>query len=308
MPGLDARLAEVARRQRMLITMADVVACGGDRHNVHTRVASGRWRKVEEGVYLINGAPYDWATRQQALTLAGGPGALGSHFAAARVLGLAGFETAPVEVSVPRGRNLRRSRQRTHESTDLDRCRRVEHDGVWVTDPDRTILDLARYLGVRRLTAVVEDARRRGLVTWSSLIATLVRHARQGRHGVRRLRAVIVANADRDEITDTDVELLLLVLIRQAGLREPVLHHRVTDDHGRFVAEVDFAYPDLRIAIEVEGDVHGRRSVRNRDSARRNDLELEGWLVLVFSNDRVKDRPTAVLSEIRAAIARRTGA
>lgn len=307
MSHLDRDLADIARRQRMLITHADVVACGGAKHHIHDRVSAGRWRRVDHGVYLLNGAPFGWAERQQAATFAAGPGAVGSHFAAARALGLSGFARAGVELSVPRGRRYRRPGVTTHESTDLDRCRMILRDGLWITDPDRTILDLARFLGIRRLTAIIEEARRKGLVTWSSLIATLVAHARQGRHGVRRLRAVIVANAHREEITDTDVELLLLVLLRQAGLPEPVGHHEVRDDSGRFVAEVDFAYPQWKIAIEAEGDVHGRPEVRERDLARRNDLELEGWLVLHFTNDRIKLRPTAVLSEVRAAIVTRRG-
>ena len=60
-----------------------------------------------------------------------------------------------------------------HESTDLDRCTIVRRDGVPVTDPDRTILDVARYVSIMRLTRVVEGARRAELVTWSSLISTL---------------------------------------------------------------------------------------------------------------------------------------
>jgi very-short-patch-repair endonuclease len=170
-----------------------------------------------------------------------------------------------------------------------------------LTDPARTLLDLGRYLGQPRLARVVEAARREEQVDWSALIATLARHARRGRPGIRRLRAVILAGAHRDEVTDTDVELMVLSLLTQAGLPEPVLHHRVEVD-GRFVAEVDLAYPQWRVAIECDGDVHLRREVRERDLPRQNDLVLEGWIVLRFSRDRVWSRPDSVLSEVRAAI------
>lgn len=305
MPSLDARLADRARRQHMLITLVDVRGEGGSLHHVHARVGAGRWRKVETGVYLINGAPFDWPARVQATTLAAGEEARVSHFAAARALGLPGFENAPVEVSVPRGQHFRRPGCRVHESTDLDRCRTVVRDGLRITDADRTILDLARYLGVRRLAKVIEDALRLGLVTRGSLFDTLVRHARQGRHGIRRLRAVLVGDTDRP-ITDTEAERLTLVAPRMAGLPEPVLHHRVETDTGRFVAEVDFAYPQWKIAIEVVGSIHDLPEVRDRDAPRHNDLEIEGWLVLVFRNEVVRDRPDRVVRDVRDAIASRS--
>ena len=86
-----------------------------------------------------------------------------------------------------------------------------------------------------------------------------------------RLRRVIAANAHREEITDSDFELLVLALLVEHGLPEPVLHHRIFDG-SRFVAEVDLAYPELRIAIELDGKVHLEPEVRERDLPRQNDL------------------------------------
>lgn len=118
---------------------------------------------------------------------------------------------------------------------------------------------------------------------------------------------MILASAHRDEITDTDTELLLLSLITAAGLPEPVLHHEIYDGE-RFVAEVDLAYPRWKIAIESDGSVHTDPDVRALDLRRQNDLVLEGWTVLRFDLDRVRDNPSAVLREIRDAIAVATAA
>lgn len=301
MTDLDRRLAAVATGQRMLLTIDDVRAAGGTTDNAAERVTAGRWMRIDRGVYLIAGAPSDWHTRQLAAILAAGRGAASSHLAAARVYRLPGFDRAGVEVTIPRGRRYRRSSVRTHESTDLDRCQIVVRDGIPVTDPDRTMLDLGRYLGIQRLARVVEAARRADLVTWSSLISTLARYARKGRHGTRRLRAVILQGAHRTEVTDTDMELMVLGILRDAGLPEPVLHHRVHDG-DRFVAEVDLAYPQWKIAIECDGDVHLLPEVRERDLPRQNDLVLLGWTVLRFSWDRSTARPERIVSEVRAAI------
>jgi hypothetical protein len=300
MSDLDRRLAFVARRQRQLITASDVAAVGGAPHHCDRRVAGGRWQRIEPGVFLLAGAPLDWTTRQLAAVLAAGESATTSHLAGARAWGWPGFGRAGLELSLPRGHRYRRPDVRCHESTDLERCRIVRREGLPVTDPDRTLLDIARYVGEQRLTRTVEAARRQGHVTWSSLISTLARHARRGRPGIRRLRAVILANAHREEVTDTDVELLVLGLLTGAGLPEPVLHHRVFEGE-RFVAEVDMAYPELMVAIECDGDIHLFDEVRERDLPRQNDLILRGWAVLRFSKARVLRRPETIVAEVREA-------
>jgi hypothetical protein len=115
---------------------------------------------------------------------------------------------------------------------------------------------------------------------------------------------VILTNMHRDEVTDSDFELLVLGLLAEAGLPTPVLHHRVIEGK-RFLAEVDLAYPALKIAIELDGAVHLQRDVRERDLPRQNDLVLAGWIVLRFSWRRFAEHPDRVLAEIRAAIRHR---
>jgi very-short-patch-repair endonuclease len=176
----------------------------------------------------------------------------------------------------------------------------VEVDGLPVTDPARTLLDLARFIGPQRLLRNIETCRRQGLVTWDDLIDTLVRHARKGRPGIRLFREVVGANCHRTEITDSDFEMLVLALLREHGLPEPAVHHQVWDD-DRFVAEVDFAYPERRIAMECDGDVHLQREVRERDLPRQNDLVLLGWTVLRFTPDRYWRKPQSIVAEVRDA-------
>jgi hypothetical protein len=301
MTAVDDRLLPVFARQHWLAHLADVIAVGGSADIVSNRLRAGRWTEADRGVYRLAGPPVTWESRTLAPLLSVGPPAAASHLTAAALHGIPGFGEGVPEISVPRTADVRRGRLRVHTSTDLDRCDVVMRRGVPTTDIDRTLLDLARFVGARRLHRSIEWCRRNELTDWPSLISTLARHARRGRPGIRKLRAVILAHADRVEITDSDFELLVLAAIAEHGMPTPVLHHRVTDGE-RFVAEVDLAYPDLRIAIELDGRIHLEPEVRERDLPRQNDLVLLGWTVLRFSWQRFADHPDRVIAEIRAAI------
>ena len=302
MTTLDDALLPVFAAQHWLVCTADVERAGGTPSAISRRIASGRWERVDHGVVRLVGAPRHWEARVLAPILSVQHGACASHGTACALHGVPGFGRGTPEISIPRGLEHRRPAIRLHTSTDLDRCQVVLRGGIPTTELTRSLLDVGRYVGDRRLLSAIEWSRREREVTWADVIATLARHARRGRPGIRRLRRVIVANMDRAEVTDSDFELLFLALLAEAGLPTPVLHHRVMDG-DRFISEVDLAFPDLRIAIELDGGHHLHPDVRERDLTKQNDLMLNGWVVLRFTYARFRDRPAAVIAEVRAAIA-----
>jgi very-short-patch-repair endonuclease len=303
MTALDDRLLPVFARQHWLVTQQNVTDAGGSPQQARDRLQRGRWQRVDRGVYRLIGAPTPWEQRLLAPILGAGAEAtvVASHHAAAALHGIPGFGRGVPELTATRGYNLRRPGARIHSNNDLERARIVLVDGIPVTDVSRTILDLGRTVGDARLLRSIEWGRRTEQTSWSSLVSVLARHARRGRPGIQRLRRVIAANAHREEISDTDFELLLLALLTEHGLPEPVLHHNVYEE-GRFVAEVDLAYPDDMIAIEADGGVHLDPDVREQDLPRQNDLVLVGWTVLRFTWKRYTNRPEHIVSEVRAAL------
>ncbi len=66
---------------------------------------------------------------------------------------------------------------------------------------------------------------------------------------------------------------------------------------GPYIA--DFACPELRLILELDGEVHDLPDVAHRDTERSTSLEALGWTVLRFSNDVAKTRTTELIDAIR---------
>ena len=91
-------------------------------------------------------------------------------------------------------------------------------------------------------------------------------------------------------------------MLVEHALPEPVVHHELRAVDGRLLAEIDLAYPHLKIAIELDGKVHQSVEVFERDRPRQNRIALEGWTILRFTWATFRDRPEEIVTEVRAAI------
>ena len=138
---------------------------------------------------------------------------------------------------------------------------------------------------------------------WADLVELTAWSARPGRRGARRMRAAIALLEPR---ADSPMETRLRLLLLRAGLGRPVANQDVVVDGG-WLARPDLSYPDLRIAIEYDGDHHRtNRRQWQRDIGRRRVLEDAGWLVIVVTADDVLRRPEQLVERVRCAIARRS--
>ncbi|WP_116646204.1 DUF559 domain-containing protein [Microbacterium sp. Gd 4-13] len=230
------------------------------------------------------------------------------HFAAfshTTAAGLHGLPLPPettrqsdLHISVPRGaRAPRGSGTIGHQVS----CRRDDADrrhGVLCTTPARTFCDLAAVLRLGELVAVGDAVLHRRLATIADLAAAA--GAWPGRRGRPRLDAALELLDGRAE---SPKESELRIVLHEAGLLLPEVNHVVRDGAGRFVARVDLAYPERKIAIEYEGDYHRDRDQWRRDIARRRRLEALGWTVLQVTQRDLQD-PTGFLSDLSAALSR----
>jgi hypothetical protein len=132
-------------------------------------------------------------------------------------------------------------------------------------------------------------------------LAELEAELRRGRRiGIASLEESLT-RARRGAVSRPETWCRLTIV--DAGLPEPVLDHDVYDGAGVFVGCVDLAYPELRIAIEYEGD-HHRLDTRqwNRDIAKHDRLAELGWRVIRVTKSMLFEDPGLLVSRVRSAL------
>lgn len=98
------------------------------------------------------------------------------------------------------------------------------------------------------------------------------------------------------------IEKRLFDAMIQAGLPVPEMQHEV-HSQGRLVTIPDLAYPAAKIAIFCDGHQwHSTRDQMTRDGQKRNFLQVNGWLVLVFTGTAINRHPASCVEAIRQAI------
>ncbi|MFE4727549.1 hypothetical protein [Microbacterium sp. NPDC056736] len=95
---------------------------------------------------------------------------------------------------------------------------------------------------------------------------------------------------------ETAEETTLRLAIVRAGLPEPQLNWSLRGADGEFVARLDMAYPDLKVAVEHDGRTHAFDEAQfARDADRWDRISALGWrLVRVLSHHLHPDRTVAV--------------
>lgn len=292
--AIDRSLWPIAAAQHGLLTAEQLEAGGIPSATRAGWVASGRLTHPQPRVYGLAGVPPSFERDCAAALLAAGPGAALSHRSAAWLWGLV-EESPPVELSVPRGRTPALRHVIVHQTRDPFQVHHTRNLGV--TSPMRTVLDLGAVVP----DWVVDRALDAGLVKKLYSIAgvewQLVELARKGRRGCGALRRVLDARALGRDRPDGMLEPRFARLRVRAGLPEPVYQYRI----GGY--RVDFAYPALKIAIEIDDYwSHGTHEAFERDRERRNALTLQGWTILHFTWKDIVTRPEYVARVVASAI------
>ncbi|MGY1771377.1 DUF559 domain-containing protein [Blastococcus sp. SYSU D00813] len=254
--------------------------------------------RMSRDTYLPKATAADLGARIEAVVMTAPPGAVVSHGTAA-VLWDVEIPLQPTDVrihiTVSTGSAVRGRADRAIHRSPLTAGEVTSRRRFRVTTPARTWRDLAAVLAEAPLLAVADQMlQRHG--TADDLRRQL--ELRPSGRGAARARAVLPL---ADQRAGSPMESVLRWLLHAARLPAPVLQHVVHDDRG-FVGQVDMAWPDRRVLVEFDGEVHRERDVFVRDLRRQNGLVLAGWTILRFSSADVLGRPEAVVAAIRAAL------
>lgn len=253
--------------------------------------------RLSRDTYVPRATAGDLGARIDAVLLTAPAGTVVSHTTAAALwdLEIPLQRTGDrVHVTVATGSAVRARADRAIHRSPLTSAEVTRRRGAAVTTPARTWRDLAAVLPGAPLLAVADQLLRRHC-TRDDLRRQL--ELRPSGRGAARARAVLPL-ADRR--AGSPMESVLRWLLHVARLPAPVLQHVVHDEHG-FVGQVDMAWPDQRVIVEFDGEVHRDRRVFVDDLRRQNGIVLAGWTILRFSSADVLGRPEAVVAAIRAA-------
>jgi very-short-patch-repair endonuclease len=281
--AVDRAAGELATRQGGVVGREQLVVLGVSPHAIDHRVRAGRFIAVFRGVYAVGHAAIGDRGRMHAAIIAAGPGATLSHRTSAAVQHLIPSLPPFVEVTVTT------APRRSRPGLVIHATRRpppiVAVDGLPVTDPLRTLIDLAPTLHPGELERACAEALVRGLVTASELTAARI------------------IDTDRAAPTRSRLERQMLGLIRRAGLPRPLVNHTI----GPY--EIDFVWQKERVLVETDGwDTHGNRFAFESDRAQDADLVAQGYVVLRFTWRQVFDEPILVATRVAQALALRAAA
>ena len=180
-------------------------------------------------------------------------------------------------------------------------------DGIPITTPERTWLDLAEMLTVDELVVAGDscvrvprlelEGRDLPLCSLADLQRMIDRH--KGKRGVRRAREAIKLIRVG---SDSPQESLLRLAIVRAGLPEPELNVPIIDDGGTRHHEPDLSYRKYRIGLEYEGEHHGDEEQIVRDIARSERYTALGWTEVRISKRHMHNDAKAAVAKVRAAL------
>lgn len=293
------RWIRLARAQLGVVARRQLLALGMSATSIDRRISSGELVRCLPGVYTVSWVPTSWNQQVMASLLWAGPTAVASHATAARLWRLDVDPSRHVEISVPTRVRSPKSWLKVHKVGPAARCVKIE--GVAVTPLSQTLLDLAATSTSDILEEALESALRRRLTTVPKLEAFVERQCVQGRRGCAPLRRLLVQRGDIPA-TGSRFETRFNRLLRKAGLPLPERQVEIFDG-DRFIGRVDFAYPDAKVLIEADGYLfHSGRQAWQRDGTKGNHFGLQGWLILRFTTEDLRDRPDEVIETVRAAL------
>ncbi|TSD94441.1 hypothetical protein FOS14_20710 [Skermania sp. ID1734] len=231
-----------------------------------------------------------------------------SHTSAALAFGLPvwGVDLSLVHVTRP-GATGRKTKQTYIHSAALAPERTCVVEGMRVTDPARTVVDVCRTLPLQA-AVVIGDAAKRQLLVTDGTLAALLEESR-GRYGNPAARRAIKFLDARSESVG---ESRSRVLMHRAGVPPPQLQAEVFNASGHWLARVDFLWEKFGVIGEFDGKAKYLRDlppdaapgdVVVAEKLREDRLREAGWNVVRWTWSDL-EKPSALARRLERGFAR----
>lgn len=293
-------LAALAAARCGVTIMDDARAVGIAPRTYTDRASREGWACLGGGARLLPGAPLTDRAIQHAALAVLGPSALLSHRTALLMHDLSrwpepdGLVHVVVDYACTRKPT---ARVRRHRSRRLGTVDATIVDGLRVTSPARTLLDVAADSTRGRLEGMMIQGRRRGRLRGDDLRLQLDR--RPNVRGAARFRRAL--DVMEDPSVDSILEHRTRELLCKHQLPVPTAQYPIRHLDRRVV--VDFAWPGVRVALECDGRAFHGDDAFQRDRDRWNVIRAAGWSIVWVTWQDVHDRPLELVRTIRHAIA-----
>ena len=250
------------------------------------------WRKLHSGVYVLNSAPVTRRQRWFAAVLTA-PGSVLTHGSAGSCHGFYRFERAyEVITRTGQGGRQRRGRLLIFRSKTLP-GNTTRRDGIPITTPERTLIDLAPGLDPKRLGRAFREAMRLEATTMRRVLRAVESHA--GRPGTPALGALARRYAEIPYLrTRSDAEARALEVLHDAGLALPAVNVRVARE------EADLVWFERRLIVEIDGPQFHR--FRDEDARKSAIWREAGFEVRRASSAMPYDDPRSFVALVTAPV------
>jgi hypothetical protein len=277
-------LRNFARYQSGVVSRPQALRAGFSAGMIKFRVASGRWRQLNPGVYATFTGPPGRPARLWAAVLSSGPSAVLSHETAAELHQLIDRPTAIIHVTVPGQRRVRpvegvsiHRSMRAVQATLGHSCpprTKIEETILDLTQTARTIDDVCGWVTRAFARDLTDETRLREAMTarpklrWRADLHEFIVAAAEGDHSVLEFRY------------HRDVE-------QAHRLPKPSQQVPFTGP-GRRRGRRDRLYEDYGVAVELDGRLAHPEESRGRDRARDNAAAVDGIQSLRYDWEQVK--------------------
>jgi hypothetical protein len=259
-------------------------------------LTSSRFRRLFYDLYIRADIPVTPAVLASAVLRISPVGSHASHFTAAEIWGGVVPDQPLTHVSSRHGRTRsKRAGVGSHESSRGSQI--VIFQQLRVSSPEQTFIDLATELNLVDLVVLGDSLVTKRRTTTRRMVEAALAWKGKGGRPARRAAGLVRAGVD------SPMETRLRMLMVLAGLPEPVVNHIEYDAKGAVAKRFDLSYPELLLIIEYDGRQHAEDDRQwARDIDRREDLDANGWRLIVVRSTGIYTEPGRTLERIADAM------